>query len=494
MIADRFGVPDELVVVTFLGTLLRVYRVGDQGFWIDEVFMITMATERSLSELLFVVPQFEPHPPLYNVFMWAWVGIFGTSEIAMRSSSVLFSIATIPLVYLLVRRLFGRSTTGIVGAFVAVSPFQIWYAQEARMYALLVLLTVASFYLLVGLTESYTRRTASGYVVVGVALAYLHIYGLFVLLAQVLFLGLQYIGETDAEVRPLRRLVGIYGSIGLLTSPWTGLLLHRLIAPEQYPADAAAWLQPPEPDVLFEAFSLLSFGVTQMTRPYNVLSHPPRLFLLVVAVPLVVLVGLKSMGEFQTERSELRLVLLWLLVPMLVPFVISVTVRPIFQLRYIIVAAPAFLILVVRGIQSRSSMPVRYGLVVLILTGMVVPLPGYYTEPHKDQWDDAAAYVSENAEPGDVVIVVPGWTWTGPSDGFRYYFDRKDVAVSPLYSFSTDEEYRDAVADGGDVYLVVSYTNERTVVRERVSAQVGQEPTETREFVSIVVATYEREE
>jgi hypothetical protein len=231
-----------------------------------------------------------------------------------------------------------------------------------------------------------------------------------------------------------------------------------------------------------------------MTRPYNVLSHPSQLFVLAVIVPLVVLVGLLNMGEFRGEGSKLRLVFLWLLVPIFVPFLISITVKPIFQLRYIIVAAPAFLILLARGVQSFSSRSVRYGLVLVILVGMLVPLPGYYAEPHKDQWDDAATYVSDNAEAGDVVIVVPGWTWTGPSDGFRYYFDRQDVRVYPLYSFSSPDEYRDAVADGGDVHLVVSYTNERTAVTERVSAEVGQEPTETREFVSIVVKTYERDE
>ena len=490
---DRFGVPGELLVVTLLGALLRVYRLGEQGFWIDEVFMITMATERTLSELLFEIPQFEPHPPLYNVFMWGWVQIWGTSEVAMRSSSVVFSLATIPLVYLLVKRLFDRPTAGIVGLLIAVSPLQIWYAQEARMYALLLLLTVASFYLLVGLTESYTRRGAVGYVALGVAMGYLHIYGLFVLLAQAVILAWEFGGPRETDVRPLRRLAELYGSIGLLTAPWTGLLLHRFIAPEQYPADAAAWLQPPDLDVLFEAFSLLSFGVTRMTRPYNVLSHPSQLFFFTVVVPLVVLVGLKNMGEYQSERSELRLVFLWLLIPILVPFLISITVKPIFQLRYIIVAAPAFLILLARGIQTFSYRSLRYGLVLVILVGMVVPLPGYYAEPHKDQWDDAATYVSENAESGDVVLVVPGWTWTGPSDGFRYYFDRQDVRVHPLYSFSPQDDYRDAVADGGDVYLVVSYTNERTAVTERVSTEVGQEPTETREFVSIVVKTYERD-
>lgn len=492
LLGDRFWFPGELILLTALGAFLRIFRLGDQGLWIDEVFMVTMATERSLSELLFVVPQFEPHPPLYNVFMWVWVKFLGTSELAMRSSSVIFSIAIIPLVYVLSRRLFDRRTAGIVSAFIAVSPLQIWYAQEARMYALLLLLTVASFYLLVELTEAYTRRRATGYVAVGVALGYLHIYGLFVLLAQALFFGSDSLGNTNADEKPIRRLLGIYGSIGLLTSPWTGLLLHRFVAPDQYPADAAAWLQAPEPDVLFEAFSLFSFGATRMTRPYNVLSHPPRLFLLAVAVPLLVLIGLKTMGELRNERSELRLLSLWLLVPILVPFVISVTVRPIFQLRYIFVAAPAFLLLVTRGIQNLSSDPIRYGLVLIILTGMLVPLPSYYAEPHKDQWDDAARYVSDNAESGDVVIVVPGWTWTGPSDGFRHYFHRGDVAVHPLYSSSSQEEFRDAVADGGTIYLVLSYTNERTAVTDRVSMAIGRGPTDTREFVSIIVTTFEQ--
>ena len=94
-IGDRFSVPPELLIAVLVGSVLRLYRLGEQSFWIDEVFMVTMATETTLGELLFEVPQFEPHPPLYNVLMWAWVPIAGTSEIAMRSTSVLFILVAV---------------------------------------------------------------------------------------------------------------------------------------------------------------------------------------------------------------------------------------------------------------------------------------------------------------------------------------------------------------------------------------------------------------
>jgi len=488
---NRFNVPVELLVAMLVGSLLRGYRLGEQSFWIDEVFMITMATERTLGELLFEVPQFEPHPPLYNVFMWAWVPIAGTSEVAMRSTSVLFSVATLPVAYLLVRELFDRKTAAVAIAFLTVSPLQIWYAQEARMYALLVLLTVLSVYFLVRLTETFSRPHAAGYVTVGVLLGYLHVYGLFVLLAQALYLELTlFTNPTDLDIS-WREGVSMYAGIGLLTSPWTGLLMHRVIAPEQYPADAAAWLQSPEPSALVETFRLLSFGVTETTRPYNVLNQPSEAFLIAVALCLLVMIGLATMGELSTETNQFSLVALWLIVPVGVPFALSVVVRPMFELRYMIVAAPAFLILIARSIQLMESRYLRYALTAVILIGMLVPLPGYYTEPHKDQWDDAATYVDENATPEDTILVVPGWTWTGPSDAFKHYFNRGDVSVNPLYSFSSQEEYQSAISDGGDVYLVLSYTNDREEIIDRVALATETQPSERRELVNIVVVKYE---
>lgn len=492
--AIQFGarrIPVELALFVLVGSVLRVYRVGSESLWIDEVFMTTMATDRTLSELLFVVPTFEPHPPLYNVFVWFWVRLTGVSAVTMRSTSVVLGVIAIVLCYRLGRRMFDRWTAAVATLFVTVSPFQIWYAQEARMYALLLVTTLASYLLLVQLRESYTRRRAVLYVSLGVVVGYTHVYGLFVLLAQGVTAVWATARRSESNGFSLRQLGVLFGVPFLAISPWTGLLAARTVAPELFPADAAAWLQAPSGLELMDAFRLLTFGATQFTRPYRTLSAPSDVFLFPASFCLLLVAGFYTMGVFSDHTRGIRLLGVWFAATVGLPILLSVTVRPIFQLRYLIVASPAFFLLLARGSKAVSIPAVRYVLVVLLVVGMVAPLPGYYAEPNKDQWEAAANDVSSVADADDVVLVVPGWTWNGPSDAFRFYFDRPNASVEPLYSFSPPGSFESAVANHTDVYLVVSYTNERTAVTNRVANATGSEPTNRTEYVSIVVVSFE---
>lgn len=489
-VLGRRGIPPELAVLVPLGAVLRIYDLGTESLWIDEVFTTTMATERTLRELLFVVPTFEPHPPLYNVFVWAWVRLAGESAVAVRAPSVVFGVAAIPLVYVLGRDLFDRWTATAATLLFTVSPLQIWYAQEARMYALLVAATLVSFLAYRRLPDATDRRSTAVYVVAALVLGYTHVYGLFVLLAQ----------GTDAVRRRYRgdgglswrRITTLYGGLLLGLSPWTGLLVARTLVPEWFPPDAAAWLRAPTGLELADALRLLSVGATRDTRPYDALAAPSDVFVFVVGLCLFLVVAFYTLGAFDSQGRSVRLLTVWLLATVGVPLVISATVRPIFQLRYLTVASPAVLLLAARGSRAVSVVPVRYVLVGLLLFGTLAPLPGYYAEPTRDQWDVAAADVSDRVDADDVVLVVPGWTWDGPSDAFAYYFDRPDVAVEPLYSFSPPGSFADAVAGHDDVVLVVSYTNERAAVVDRVANATGTAPTDRREYVSVVVVAFER--
>ncbi len=86
----------------------------------------------------------ESNPPLYYVLAWGWSKLFGTGEAGLRSLSALFGAATIPLAYLIGKDLLSRRAGLITAALVALNPMLIWYSQEARSYALLVLLCAAS--------------------------------------------------------------------------------------------------------------------------------------------------------------------------------------------------------------------------------------------------------------------------------------------------------------------------------------------------------------
>src|SRR5205085_12080443 len=90
------------------------------------------------------VPSSEATPPLYYALAWLWTKLFGSGEVGIRSLSALLGTATIPVAWWAGRTLVVRAAGLGAAALVAFSPYMVWYSQEARAYALLVLLCAAS--------------------------------------------------------------------------------------------------------------------------------------------------------------------------------------------------------------------------------------------------------------------------------------------------------------------------------------------------------------
>lgn len=85
------------------------------------------------------------HPPLYYLLARLWASIFGSSIAAMRSFPAVTSLLAIPCIYWLSVELFAAPLTGWVAmAIAAVAPFQVLYAQEAREYALWIVIILFS--------------------------------------------------------------------------------------------------------------------------------------------------------------------------------------------------------------------------------------------------------------------------------------------------------------------------------------------------------------
>src|SRR5947209_11083154 len=93
------------------------------------------------------VGDIELTPPLYYIVAWLWARVVGSSELALRSLSAVLGAATVPAAYLVGRALAGRRLATSIGALTATSALLVWYSQEARPYALLVLLATLSLLL-----------------------------------------------------------------------------------------------------------------------------------------------------------------------------------------------------------------------------------------------------------------------------------------------------------------------------------------------------------
>ncbi len=132
-----------VAAVTVLGAVLRLYRLGHQGFWFDEG-NTALLVHFSPGKMLGLIPQSESTPPLYYCVAWVWARIFGYDEVGLRSLSALAGIVLIPVVYAAGAKLVSRRAGLIAAALAAGNPLLIWYSQEARSYQLLALLSAVS--------------------------------------------------------------------------------------------------------------------------------------------------------------------------------------------------------------------------------------------------------------------------------------------------------------------------------------------------------------
>jgi mannosyltransferase len=134
----------KFLAILLSGSVLRIlFVLQNRSLWMDEALSVHQASY-TLREIL--VTRVDPvHPPLYYVLLHGWVDWFGDGETAVRMLSALFSIANIALLYFLMRRLQERRSDPMplfAAALLTLSPINIWYAGEVRMYALLTTLSL----------------------------------------------------------------------------------------------------------------------------------------------------------------------------------------------------------------------------------------------------------------------------------------------------------------------------------------------------------------
>jgi len=309
-------------IILLIGTILRVYNVGDKEYSTDEAFSVRHASF-TLKEVFSNVEN-EPHPPLYYIMLHFWMEIFGDSEIATRSLSVSFGIISILLMYFLGRLLFNREVGMIASLILAISPFHIGYSQESRMYSLMAMLTLTSMLFFIRMMREKEGRFLWYYLVSSILLIYSHIYGLFVILAQNI-----YVMVSQKKYISLKKWAVLQIILMVAFILWTWVLVRQIIGINQGSYVNINWLPPANLSDLFSTFFSYAHYSLMMLAVFLLLSLS------------VLMTGKQESGAF---------LLLWLLTPILVPFMISALVFPIYHPKYTISASLASYMLVSRGI------------------------------------------------------------------------------------------------------------------------------------------------
>ncbi len=233
-----------LTLLAGAGLSLRLWSPIHQAFWLDEVCTHDFAAG-TVRDVLAAYAA-DVHPPLYGILVYAWQHVTGGSETALRSFSALWSTLGILLVALLTRDISGSALSGVAaGLLTAINPLDIWYGQEARMYAQAALLaTVAAWALWrwFEATEPLRARWYVGaYAASILALIYTHYDGAIVIAAQ-LAAG----AALFASRRRWREVVGLLAVVAVVALcflPWA-IFVHRFRS-TLYSAEHVGWIPRP---------------------------------------------------------------------------------------------------------------------------------------------------------------------------------------------------------------------------------------------------------
>lgn len=176
----KYYVPILLGLITLFGLELRV-AISNCPMWYDEGHSILVAVQQfpfGIDNFLFT-KDFQ-HTPFYFYFLHFWLKIFGTSEILLRFSSVIFGVATIPLTYIVAKKLYKNDKiVGIISAIlVAVSPLMIYYSIEVRMYMMVTFLAVLSMNYLLDFDAKGDKKSLIKLLITNTLIPYLLIGGI----------------------------------------------------------------------------------------------------------------------------------------------------------------------------------------------------------------------------------------------------------------------------------------------------------------------------
>jgi hypothetical protein len=314
------------------------------------------------------------------------------------------------------------------------------------------------------LLERENLKASILYIASSLLLLFTHHHGIFVLLAQNMFFFTSAHSSKDACFLDLKKWFIIQSTILVLYMPWivpwTGILIVRIMNHQS----GTEWLPVPTFNTLVNTLSVysgVSFSVWLYTllaiivfihrgknRNAQISEHSPPYTANHISVCM------------NSIAARTYFLLLWLAIPIIVPFVISLLFKPVYLVRYAISASLAFYILVARGIGIINNRLIRSLVIIIIIALASLSIGEYYTNINNKQWREAIHYIDLKAGEGDLVLYVPG---AQLEMLHTYYSGRGDLRAEgfPSYWEKIDRDnvkkLAQAVEGSDHVWLVLSF-------------------------------------
>lgn len=352
-----------LLTILLLSLIMRsVFLLIRGDFWFDEKFSIHYSTLSSWSDTLkyWVL---ETNPPLYTLFLKFYLSLINqNNEILVRLPSLVIGLASIALLYIFATKIFSQKTAIVSSIFMAFSVLHIFVSAEARVYSLLVLLAISSFYIFhsIIIEQKANKKLWLIYTLVNILLLYSHLTALTVVLIQFLIL---HFSTTDKKIIKKWYIVELVSLV--LLSVW---FIPSIISKLNLNL-GNAWY--------FEAsgdfFTLILFPLINSTEN-NLLN---TLFTLLTFVGFYILITKFKETQDTKIKNNLLFVSVWALLPIILSAILNS-----FTVKYIIISYPAIFLLTGQIIDKYISTKKSFlAFIAFIVIVFLPPAASFVSQP-----------------------------------------------------------------------------------------------------------------
>jgi 4-amino-4-deoxy-L-arabinose transferase-like glycosyltransferase len=457
--------PGIIFLIIVLGAWVRIQGLGEESFWVDEVFSARVI-EGPVSSLLERIPH--DKPPL-DYFIQAVFHPLAQPEVSHRLGAALAGVILMVGVFLWSQKTWGRATAICVLIFAAFHFHLIYYSREARPYSLFAALITLQQYILLLMYEAWIGKKSRRIILWMVAFFFLSLASLYTLYAALL------VFVSQIALFPLLLLMGTPVEIKRDALPkhttetlrFWGVLLFLLIIVMMLalPLRHYAQLHPPKDYFWrFEGFNLPMF-IHLTSFPFGVV--PKDSWRPVLALPALILLIMGLGTALKKNRTVAWQLFLGSVLPIYVTPLIYAYINRSFHPRYTIFCLPGLLILYCLGLQTLSGVlpklfgkqvqritsnaPALFLTLIYAILSVVCFLRG---KPYHPDWRGAAQYIAQNVRPNEIVIA-PGMIEKIPME---YYLERFG---HPTMKVLTQDEVKELATSQPEWMIAMRFHPER---------------------------------
>lgn len=399
-----------MIIFFFFFFFIRLYRLGYHDFWYDEIVTISYAQ----------YPWGNWNAPFYWVFLHFWVKIFSVSEFSLRFPSLMFSFLSVVLIFFLGKELFNKRTGVIAALLMGLSPFHLWYAQEARDYSMVLFFGILSSTILL---KAIRRRR----VILWLFFALISLFGLYTNYFFIFLLIAQCGWLVIFERKKINRKA-VFSFLIILSG--FSLYLSRFLSKFSY-VWGGFWIPEPQWKSLIVTFENFMLGYNGTLFLYLVSNILAALFF------VFAIIRLRKNKKF---RDSFIFCSVLLFMPIVLAFTFSRVFFSVYLDRGLLMFSPYFYLLIAFGVSSLRKAH-RIFLLGILIFALAISCCRYFNDQILEQDNHHIGtyikkpirpiidFINNNAGQSDI------FAFTNPSLQPSFYFYNKDKPHFRYYFF-----------------------------------------------------------